>query len=126
MRESLAGAALAVVTGEAGQRLMGELPPMLRRPPHTPGRSPQPASIRLQRAEGRVGRRPIPQGRAAPFRRPAAAGTLGRLWSGCLVPQDGSGGPADHAIPVRTQSAESAESPQLSQHRSSSASNAQP
>jgi hypothetical protein len=43
MRESLAGAALAVVTGEAGQRLMGELPPMLRRPPHTPGRSPQPA-----------------------------------------------------------------------------------
>ncbi len=33
-----------------------------------------------------MGRRPIPQGRAAPFRRPAAAGTLGRLWSGCRVP----------------------------------------
>jgi hypothetical protein len=32
-----------------------------------------------------------------------------RLWSGCLAPQDGSGGPADHAISVRTQSAKSAE-----------------
>jgi hypothetical protein len=37
------------------------------------------------------GLRPIPEGRAAPFRRPAAAGTLDRLWSGCPVPQDGLG-----------------------------------
>jgi hypothetical protein len=35
-------------------------------------------------------------------------------------------GPADHGISVRTQSAESAESPQLSQVRSSSANQAQP
>ena len=37
------------------------------------------------------------KGSAAPFRRPAAAGTLGRLWSGCLAPQDGSGGSANQS-----------------------------
>jgi hypothetical protein len=63
---------------------------------------------------------------AARCRRSAAAGTLGRLWSGRTAPQDGSGEPADPAIAVRTQSAESAESPQLSQDRSPSANNPQP
>lgn len=33
---------------------------------------------------GKAGRRPILQGREVPLRRPAGAGTLGRLWSGCL------------------------------------------
>jgi hypothetical protein len=36
-----------------------------------------------------VGRRPIPQGRGAPFPATKAAGPLGRWWSGCLVPEDG-------------------------------------
>jgi hypothetical protein len=39
-------------------------------------RSPQPDSVRLQLIGGRVGRRPIPEGRAAPFRRSTAGGTL--------------------------------------------------
>jgi hypothetical protein len=37
---------------------------------------PTTASVRVQRVGGRVGRRPIPKGRAAPFRRPDAAGRL--------------------------------------------------
>ena len=73
-----------------------------------------------------VGRRPIPKERAAPFRRPAAAGTLGRPWSGLDALQDGSDTTVDQAISVRTQSAESAESPQLSQIRSPSANTVQP
>jgi hypothetical protein len=76
----------------------------------TRGRSPQPASIRLQRAGGRVGRRPIPKGRAALIRRPAAAGSLGRLWSGLVTLQDGSEKSADRAI--SRQSAHSPQSPQ--------------
>jgi len=35
---------------------------------------------------------------AAPFRRPTAAGTLGRLWSGLVAPKDGSDGTADPAF----------------------------
>ena len=41
-------------------------------------RSRQPAYARLHGAGGRVGRRPIPQGRAAPFRRPVQPGTIQR------------------------------------------------
>ncbi len=73
--------------------------------------APLPALVRSERAGERVGRRPIPQGRAAPFRRPAAVGTLGRPWSGCLVPQYGSGGPADHGLSVRRVRKKSATQP---------------
>jgi len=40
-------------------------------------------------------RRPILRGRAAPLRRSTAAGTLGRLWSGPVAPQDTH--PHDHS-----------------------------
>jgi hypothetical protein len=46
--------------------------------------SPQPAPLRLRSAGGRVGRRPIPQGRAAPFRRPAQSERLLRVWGRVL------------------------------------------
>ena len=50
-------------------------------PASSPGRSPQPAPSGCG-GTGEGGPQAIPQGRAAPFRRPAAAGTLGRLGSG--------------------------------------------
>jgi hypothetical protein len=53
-----------------------------QREPHPA--SPQPAPLRLRSAGGRVGRRPIPQGRAAPFRRPAQSERLPRVWGRVL------------------------------------------
>jgi hypothetical protein len=47
----------------------------------------------------------IPEERKAPFRRPGAAGILGRLWNGLVGSRDGSGVTLDHTP-------ESAHSPQ--------------
>ena len=46
--------------------------------PQTPGRFPQPASIRLQRVGGRVGRRPIPQGPTYEVEVKSGAGWIGQ------------------------------------------------
>ncbi len=68
-------------------------------------RSPQPAPLRLRSAGGRVGRRPIPQGREAPFRRPAQSEMLPRVWGAGAVVRAVSEATAA-AAPVRTQSAD--------------------
>ncbi|TQN43551.1 hypothetical protein FHU33_3000 [Blastococcus colisei] len=67
---------------------------------HIPGRSRATGLSWLRRIGGRVGRRPIPKGRAAPFRRAVAAGILGRLRGGTA----GTGGKpeiGEHASPVQ-------------------------
>src|SRR4051794_30137619 len=65
---------------EVAQGGMGAVVVVVEQPggSSTPPASPQPAQLRLHRAGGRVGRRPIPQGRAAPFRRPVLPDTIPR------------------------------------------------
>ena len=56
------------------------MPSPVTRNPHSEG---------AKKVTGRVGRRPIPKGRAAPFRRPAAVGTIRRLRGGVDGGEDG-------------------------------------
>ena len=67
-------------------------------------------------AGGRVGRRPIPQGRAAPFRRPAQSERLPRVWGRVL-----SSGECPRRLLLRPQSAHSPQmvrkTPRNGQHR---------
>ena len=99
--------------------------PVAGKSPDIPSCSPQPALLRLQRVGGRVGRRPIPKGRAAPFRRRAAADTIGRLGeqrryrSGVPMPL------GSRELSPQTCPQESAESPQTSQSRPSTTSGSQ-
>jgi hypothetical protein len=69
----------------------------------TPGRSRATGSLGLQRVGGRVGRRPIPKGRAAPFRRAAAAGILGRLRSGVTGARTAPSTSVERVYSVRSQ-----------------------
>ncbi len=93
---------------------------------HTPGRSRATGPLRLQRVGGRVGRRPIPKGRAAPFRRAAAAGILGRLRGDVVVDRPRAAARPDRVSSVRSQSATVRRSPRLTQLRPSPTSRSQP
>jgi hypothetical protein len=69
---------LVVEVGHLGVELAAALPSRtgLASLSRHSGPIPTTSHIRLQRVGGRVGRRPIPKGRAAPFRRHAAVGML--------------------------------------------------